>query len=334
VVGDRGQGAPVKILVKGVNWLGDAVMTLPAIRAIKARFQGSRVVVLTKGSLADLYGCEPAVDETLPYGGGFLPFVRLVRRLRRERFDLAFVFPRSLRASLAPFFSRIPRRVGYAGDARRPILTDAVPRDGLLDRHRVAYYLELLRPFGKVPPASAPEIAPPAEARAWAAEKLPGGPWAGLNPGATYGRAKQWFPERFEDLGRRLASRGFRVAVVGGPAEAALGRRVADGIGRAAACFSGQTSLPQLAALIARCGLFVTNDTGPMHVAAAVGTPIVAVFGPTDPRTTRPFGDRHVVVRHEVECAPCLLRECPIDHPCMKLLGVDRVWEACQRWIA
>ncbi|MBI2920355.1 MAG: lipopolysaccharide heptosyltransferase II [Planctomycetes bacterium] len=323
-----------RILVKGVNWLGDAVMTLPAIRAMKSRWPGARLSVLTKGSLADLYACEPAVDETLAYGGGFLPFVRLVGRLRKENFDIAFVFPRSLRASLAPFASRIPRRVGFAGDARRPVLTDAVARDArLLTGHRVAYYLELLRPFGAVPAATPPEIAPPAEALAWAEEHLPGGPWAGLNPGATYGKAKQWYPERFEEIGKRLVSRGFRVAVVGGPTEAALGERIAAGIGADAASFSGKTTIPRLAALIRRCAVFVTNDTGPMHVAAAVGTPVVAVFGPTDPRTTRPFGDRFTLVRHEVPCAPCLLRECPIDHPCMRDLPVERVWAACEEWV-
>ncbi|MCE9581400.1 MAG: lipopolysaccharide heptosyltransferase II [Planctomycetes bacterium] len=323
-----------RILVKGVNWLGDVVMTLPAIRAIKARFPGSRLSVLTKGNLADLYACEPAVDETLAYGGGFLPFVRLVARLRREKFDVAFMFPRSFRASLAPFVSRIPRRVGFAGDARKPVLTDVIERDEkLMTGHRVAYYLELLRPFGEVPKATAPELKPPGEAIAWAAEHLAGGPWAGLNPGATYGKAKQWYPERFVEVGKRLAARGFRVAVVGGPAEAALGQQVADAIGAAAVNFSGKTTLPRLAALIARCAVFVTNDTGPMHVAAAVGTPVVAIFGPTDPRTTRPFGGKHTVVQHKVECSPCLLRECPIDHPCMRDLPVEKVWAACEEWV-
>ncbi|NUN50485.1 MAG: lipopolysaccharide heptosyltransferase II [Candidatus Brocadiae bacterium] len=323
-----------RILVKGVNWLGDAVMTLPAIRAIRARWPSAHVTVLTRGSLADLYACEPAVNETLAYGGGFVPFLKLVGRLRRQAFDAAFIFPRSLRASLAPFASRIPRRIGYAGDARKPVLTDVVARDGrLLTGHRVAYYLELLRPFGEVPAATAPEISPPAEAVDWARRETGEDLWAGVNPGATYGKAKQWYPERFEEIGRRLAARGYRVAVVGGPAEADLGKTVARGIGDAARDFSGKTTLPRLAALLARFRVFVTNDTGPMHVAAAVGTPVVAVFGPTDPRTTRPFGDRFTLVRHEVECAPCLLRECPIDHPCMRDLGVEQVWTACAEWI-
>ncbi len=323
------------ILVKGVNWLGDVVMSLPAIRAIKARFPGSRLTVLTKGNLADLYACEPAVDEVLAYGGGFLPFLGLVGRLRRAKFDVAFIFPRSLRASLAPFASRIPRRVGFAGDAGKPVLTDPIERsEKLMTNHRVAYYLEVLRPFGEVPRATAPQIVPPAEAKAWAAEQLPGGRWAGINPGATYGKAKQWYPERFVDVGRRLAKRGYRVAVVGGPAEAPLGAQVAGEIGPSAANFAGKTTLPRLAALIERCAVFVTNDTGPMHVAAAVGTPVVAIFGPTDPRTTRPFGERHAIVQHKVECSPCLLRECPIDHPCMRDLPVAQVWAACERWIA
>jgi heptosyltransferase-2 len=203
-----------------------------------------------------------------------------------------------------------------------------------MTNHRVAYYLELLRPFGEVPRATAPEIAPPAESRAWAEEAMAGTRWAGINPGATYGAAKQWYPERFVEVGRRLVARGYRVVVVGGPAEAALGAKVAAGIGEGAQSLAGKTTLPRLAAAIGRCGVFVTNDTGPMHVAAAVGTPVVAIFGPTDPRTTSPFGDRHTLVRHEVPCAPCLLRECPIDHPCMRDLAVDVVWRACERWIA
>lgn len=332
-MGGDGAEKVKRILVKGVNWLGDAVMTLPALRAMKAKWPAARLTVLTKGNLADLYACEPAVDEVLAYGGGFLPFLRLVSKLKREKFDVAFIFPRSFRASLAPFASRIPRRVGFAGDAKKPVLTDVVARsEGLMTAHRVGYYLALLGPFGDVPKATAPEVVPPAEAKAWAEEHLPG-EWAGLNPGATYGKAKQWYPERFVEVGKRLASRGFKVAVVGGPAEAALGAEVASGIGAAATNFAGKTTLPRLAALIQRCSVFVTNDTGPMHVAAAVGTPVVAIFGPTDPRTTRPFGGKHAVVQNKVECSPCLLRECPIDHPCMRDLPVERVWAACEELV-
>jgi len=173
-----------------------------------------------------------------------------------------------------------------------------------------------------------PRLEIPADAAAWAEERMPGGPWIGFNPGATYGAAKQWFPDRFIELGRKLAKRG-KLVVVGGPAEAELGETVAKGIG--GICIAGRTTVSQLAAAIARCELFVTNDTGPMHVADAVGTPMVAIFGPTDWIVTPPFGKNHRIVRHEIECSPCLKRVCPLGHhDCMKKVGVDQVLRACE----
>jgi heptosyltransferase-2 len=150
-----------------------------------------------------------------------------------------------------------------------------------------------------------------------------------MNPGATFGIAKQWYPERFIALGKKLSPHG-KIVVVGGPAEAELGSRIASSIPHAIH-FSGKTSLSQLAAILSRCRLFVTNDTGPMHVADALGIPIVAIFGPTDPVVTPPFGKTHTIVRKEIECSPCLKRECPLHHHhCMKWIEVDDVLQACQ----
>ena len=215
------------------------------------------------------------------------------------------------------------------------MLTDAVPRDPeLLRIHRVKYYHHLLESLGKPPEPQAPaiEVAPADDE--WAVERLPKGrPLVGINPGATYGEAKQWFPDRFIETARRLAKkRGASFAVVGGPAERELGDRVAAEIGPAAVSLAGRTSLPQLAAVIRRCSLFLTNDTGPMHVAAAVGVPIVAIFGPTDWVATPPYGDAHSIVRKPIECSPCLKRVCPLGHHnCMKWVTVDDVVEACER---
>ncbi len=331
-----------RILVKAVNWLGDAVMTLPALKGLRALFPSARISVLTKDSLADLYRGAPFVDETILEGDrGLKGMMRLTRRIKEGAFDTAILFPASFRSALLIYLSGVPERVGFAKEGRSPLLTKALRRDtDLLRRHRVEYFLRLLEPFGSVPRPTAPRIDPTFEDRAWAAKTLDGrlaghGPLVAMHPGATYGNAKRWYPDRYAAVGSRLSKeRGARIAVIGGKAEADLAAEVARGIAPGpATSFAGETSLLQLAALLERASVLVTNDTGPMHLAAAVGTPIVAVFGPTDPVTTRPYGDRHTVVRHPVECSPCLLRECPIDHRCMTLIRSDEVYDAAVKWL-
>ncbi len=321
----------MKILVKGTNWLGDAVMSLPALRALKEMLPKARVSVLTRPAFADLYRGAPWVDEIVPHErGGVRPWMRTVREVRRRGFDAAIVLPRSFSSALLVFTARVPRRIGYAGDGRRALLTDAP--EPLPRRHRVHHYHHLLSALGEPPPARPPCLKILPDAAAWARERMPDGPWIGLNPGATYGSAKQWFPDRFIELGRRLAARG-RIVVVGGPAEAGLGERVARGADGLS--LAGRTTVSQLAAAIARCRILVTNDTGPMHVADAVGVPVAAIFGPTDWIETPPFGKGHAIVRQEIECSPCLKRVCPLGHHnCMKLVTVDRVLAACREILA
>ncbi|HLY11863.1 MAG TPA: lipopolysaccharide heptosyltransferase II [Planctomycetota bacterium] len=317
----------MNILVKGNNWLGDAVMSLPTLKSLKTMLPRSRVTVLTKPAFADLYAGAPYVDEVLSHHrGGMGTWVDIVRSLKKKKFDAALVLPRSFSAALLAWSVRIPRRIGYADGARTKLLTETpAPLDR---RHRVYHYHHLLTAFGDPPAVQPPRLELPAAARAWAEETLPGGPWIGFNPGATYGAAKQWFPDRFIDLGKKLRPRG-RIVVVGGPAEADLGDQVAKGVGGLS--IAGRTSVMQLSAAIARCSLFVTNDTGPMHVADAVGTPMVAIFGPTDWIVTPPFGKTHTIVRHEIECSPCLKRTCPLGHhECMKRIEVDQVLKACE----
>lgn len=314
----------MRIVVKGTNWLGDAVMSLPAFHSLKRMRPEAQVAVLTKRGLADLYRGGP-VDEVLPYDS-WMGAVRLIRK----RFDVALVLPRSFSSALLAFTSRVPRRIGYAGEGRSALLTDRVPRDPtLLAKHRVYYYHHLLSRLGLPPEPEAPRIVPPPDAEDWAAKTLPGGGYVGMNPGATYGVAKQWFPERFIEVGRKMG----KIVIVGGPAEADLGAQVCAGI-PGSINLAGKTSITQLAAAIRRCRLFVTNDTGPMHVAQAVGVPIVAIFGPTDPITTPPFGSKFTIVRKPIECSPCLKRTCPLKHHhCMKWIEVDEVLQACRAWI-
>ncbi|HUR39382.1 MAG TPA: lipopolysaccharide heptosyltransferase II [Planctomycetota bacterium] len=317
----------MNILVKGNNWLGDAVMSLPTLKSLKAMAPKARVTVLTKPSFADLYRGAPYVDEVLSHErGGMGVWVGMVKSLKQRKFDAALVLPRSFSAAFLAWSARIPRRIGYAGSGRTKLLTETPAP--LERRHRVYTYHHLLSALGEPPAVTAPRLELPADAIAWAEEKLPGGPWIGFNPGATYGAAKQWFPDRFIELGKKLAKRG-KLVVVGGPAEAELGEKVAKGVD--GLCIAGKTSVSQLAAAIARCRLFVTNDTGPMHVADAVGAPMVALFGPTDWIVTPPYGKTHTIVRHEIECSPCLKRICPLGHhECMKKIDVGQVLRACE----
>jgi heptosyltransferase-2 len=317
-----------KILVKGNNWLGDSVMSLPMLRSLREMLPKARITVLTKSIFADLYRGAPYVDEVIPHErDGLGTWVGTVRELRRRKFDAAIVLPRSFSAAFLAWSARVPRRIGYATDGRRAFLTEAPELLGVR-RHRVLHFHHLLSALGEPPPVRAPRLEIQADAAYWAEGKLPGDSWIGINPGATYGIAKQWFPDRFMELGRRLASRG-RLVVTGGPAESALGERIARGAG--GVNLSGKTDISQLAAVIARCRLFITNDTGPMHVADAVGVPIVAVFGPTDWIVTPPFGKKHALVRHEVDCSPCLRRACPLGHhDCMKRVNVAEVERACK----
>ncbi len=317
-----------KILVKGNNWLGDSVMSLPMLRSLREMLPRARIAVLTKSVFADLYRGAPYVDEVIPHEReGLGTWMGTVRELRRRKFDTAIVLPRSFSAAFLAWSARIPRRIGYATDGRRAFLTEA-PEPAALRRHRVHHYHHLLSALGDPPPVRSPRLDLQPDALEWAEEKLPGNSWIGVNPGATYGAAKQWFPDRFIELGRRLSSRG-RFVVTGGPAETALGERVARGVN--GVNLTGRTDISRLAAVISRCHLFITNDTGPMHVADAVGIPIVAVFGPTDWVVTPPFGKKHTLVRQGVDCSPCLRRSCPLGHhECMKRVNVAEVERACK----
>ncbi len=321
----------MKILVKGNNWLGDAVMSLPALHSLRAMHPRARVSVLTRPFLADLYRGATGVDEVILHETGSVKsWASTARKLKTHPFDAALVLPRSFSSALLVFSARIPRRIGYACEGRTAMLTDT-PRPLPPRVHRVRHFHHLLTALGEPPPVPPPRIEVLPDAAAWAEERLPGDGWIGFNPGATYGAAKQWFPDRFIELGRRLARRA-RIAVVGGPAEAGLGGRVAAGVG--GVNLAGATDISRLAAAIARCRLFVTNDTGPMHVADAVGTPVVAVFGPTDWIVTPPFGERHTLVRHDIECSPCLKRVCPLGHhDCMKRVTVEETLRACEGWL-
>lgn len=341
--------APMRILVKGVNWLGDAVMSLPAIDWLHERYPQAHVSVLTLANLADVYAGRTSVQTVIPYrkqGGlaGIRQWFALVADLRARHLDLAVLLPGSFHSALTVWWAGIPQRRGHARELRGWMLTDRVPRrPPHEDAHRVTDYLRLAAHPAPPPCDRGPNLPVDPEDLAWVDDTVRAAgldpaaqPLIAINPGATYGGAKCWPAERFVALGQRLIAEAHAsLVVVGGPAEQALGEQIAGRWPKAhAICLAGKTSIRRLAALLSRCRLLVTNDTGPMHVAQAVGTRIVAIFGPTDPINTPPWGNRHVIVREPVACSPCFLRECPIDHRCMDRVQVDDVFHAAERLIA
>ena len=316
--------APGRIIVRAPNWIGDAVLSLGAVRDLRRNFPKARIEVLARAWVADLYAAVSEVDGVRVSAG-----LRKDVASLRGQFDAALLLTNSFQTALAMWAARIPERWGYARDGRGLLLTRA-PRvpEGVRGWSEVYYYRAMLSALGFHVTAS-PDISldPPEAWRSRGAELLGGeGPWLGVNPGAAFGSAKQWLPERFaavaDQLGRQV---GARVAILGGPKDRAAGEALAASMSVSARVLCGETTLGELLGVLSHLRLLLTNDSGPMHLAAAQGVRVVAVFGPTDSRETAPFGDRSHVVREEVECAPCKLRECPIDHRCMELVGVDRV---------
>ncbi len=334
-----------RILVKGTNWVGDTIISFPAVNALRRHFPKARISVLTKSRLAELWKANPSVDEVIPYdmpsgAGRILGELQIARLIKQKAIDLAVIFPRSFSSALMVFLGGVPRRIGYKAEGRGLLLTERIDcAVELLRKHRMYYYLHLIEPLGNYPsPPLFPSLSLNGTQEMWAEaflsrHRLKGRLLIGLNPGATYGEAKCWPPERFAELGRRLIQDNRASILIFGssrPQEKALNAAIAGGIGEGCLNLSGETSLLQLAALLRHCRLLVTNDTGTMHVAAAVGTRVIAIFGPTDPRTTSPLGEGHVVIRKEVPCSPCLKRVCPEDHRCMELISVANVFKAAQ----
>jgi len=354
---------PRRILVRGVNWLGDAVMTTPALLRLRERFPEAHITLLTPEKLRELWLHHPAINETISFAANENLF-SVAERLRAKRFDLALVLPNSPRSVLEAWMARIPARVGYARAWRNWFLTEAVPtRMGHVrmhkrtpaeisklistgqsatrvsipaSAHQIHEYLHLVAALGANPQPLAPQLEITTEEINAARDKFGltsiSGPVFGLNPGAEYGPAKRWPAARFNAAAREIQQRtGCTWLIFGGKADVPVAERIAmesRAALHAPCCVAGQTSLRELMALLKLCRVLLTNDTGPMHVAAALGTPVVVPFGSTSPELTgpgMPGEPRHQLIKSDVPCAPCFLRECPIDFRCMNDITAERV---------
>ncbi len=340
----------MKILVRATNWVGDAVMSIPALEAIRGRWPGAEIAVLGRASVADLYRGQGFADRLLVFDHarrhrGALGLERLASELRRERFGVAVLLQNAFEAAWIAWRAGIPERIGYARDARGFLLTRAVrvPRAGELPAHESYYYLELLRRAGwleRLGTLEAIRLRVDVALRERAEDLLRragarGGAFrVALAPGAAYGSAKCWLPERYAALADRLIAEGDAdVILFGTAAEGGVAQRIALAMRHRPIVLVGETSIGDLPALLSLCHLFIGNDSGAMHVAAAVGLPVVGIFGPTDPAGTAPVTPRFQFVRQPVSCSPCFLRHCPVDHRCMGRIGVDAVYAAARPWL-
>lgn len=327
-----------KVLIRSVNWIGDAVMTTPAISVIREHFPLAEITVLANPMVSQLFVHHPGIDRIITFDRqgrhhGVAGRLRLAAEVRRHSFDLAIILPNSFDSALVPWLAGIPVRIGKCSDGRSLLLSrryTAAP--GAPDRHEVDYYLDLMHHFGITGHRVPLHLFITAEERDAASAMLaergiqPNDFVLGINPGASYGSAKRWYPDRFARVAQRLADEwSARIVIFGGPGETAIAADIENSLDGIALNLAGKTSVRELMALIRRCNFFITNDSGPMHIAAAFDVPLVAIFGSTDHTGTSPYTSNAVVVREDVECAPCKLRECPTDHRCMTTVTEEAV---------
>jgi heptosyltransferase II len=336
--------APARIVVLAPNWLGDAIMALPALADVRRALPAAHVAVAARPPVAPLFTAVPGADgvRVLEVRGGLRGVASLGRAaavLRAGRYDAALLLPNSFASAWLTYRAGIPERWGYGGDFRDRLLTRAFarPRDPVM--HQADYYQALTAALGFAPGPRTADVRVPAEHRARAAALLAdsgwrGEPLVGLAPGAAYGSAKRWIPARAGSLAARLArEHGAAVVMVGAGADRATGDEVArvarDEGYHHLIDLVGRTDLLTLMGVLAHCAAFVSNDSGAMHLAAALDVPVTAVFGPTREWATAPIagpaGRAAAIVRTDVSCRPCMLRTCPIDHRCMTGISVEDV---------
>lgn len=350
---------PQRILIRGVNWLGDAIMTLPAMQRLREAHPKAAFTLLTHEKLAGLWQDTAHFDDVLTFAKGQSPLA-VGRRLREGKFDTALILPNSLRTALECWHARIPKRIGYAANLRSPFLTHAIaPRPEAIPMrkcmpidieyrltnqmdpevfpataHHVHQYLHLAAELGADTAPIAPRLIRNEEAPRFADPQKPH-PYIGLIPGAEYGPAKRWPTEYFVEAGRKIIKQhDAHLLLLGGPGDQEAADEIADALpADRLTNLTGETSLAELVDALAACDAIIANDSGPMHVAAAVGTPVVVPFGSTSPDLTGPGlpeadDSPHHLLRTEAACSPCFLRECPIDTRCLKGITAERAADA------
>ena len=335
----------MRLLIRATNWVGDAILALPALRAVRAKFPDAHLAIVARSYVADLYRGQSICDELIPYDSngqhrGWQGREAFAKELRAKNFDVALLLQNAFDAAWLAWRAQIPQRIGYARDGRSFLLTRAVPvtKPGETPSHEKFYYLELLRRIGwlhDLPDDPHIALHVPDAARHRAMQTLveagarPHARRIAVGAGASYGSAKCWPTDRFaKALNEFLADADMDVLLFGTPSESSVSDAIATGLHRPPINLTGRTSIADLPALLSQCHLFLGNASGAMHVAAAVALPIVATFGPTDPDGTAPVTPLATIVQQKPYCSPCFLRRCPTDHRCMTAITPEMVHAA------
>lgn len=335
-----------RVVVRGTNWVGDSVMTVPALRALRRLLPDAKITLALRPSAKGIFSEVDFIDDVLVYDRrNAFSVISQAREWRKREFDLAVLFQNAFEAALIPFLAGVPLRLGYATESRQAMLTHPLPLpDWRSSKHEVFYYLYLITALEQLLSGTStvcdadPDISLSISEtrRAEAAELLRS---YGVNeaksvvaicPGSINSRAKRWPTERFAALADRLMDQQKQVVFIGSPDEIDVTNEVTGRMRNRPVVLTGKTTLDQITAALANIDLVVTNDTGPAHIAAALGCQTIVIFGPTNPLTTRPFSFKAEILRHPPDCAPCMLRDCPIDHRCMTAITVDEVFEHSQ----
>jgi heptosyltransferase-2 len=332
-----------RVVVRGTNWVGDSVMSVPALRALRRVLPDAKITLVIRPGVRGLFADADFIDELLVYDrrSMFSAFGQ-VREWKKRNFDLALLFQNAFEAALIPFLAGVPLRLGYATESRQALLSHplALP-DWRSTRHEVFYYLYLVTALEQLlyqtsticeaDPDASLELS---ESRRQEAARILQA--IGVNsdrsivaicPGSINSRAKRWPAESFAQLADRLLEERRQVVLVGSKAEEDVSQEVTSRMRNKPVVLTGKTTIDQLTSVLGVVDLVLTNDTGPAHIAAALGRPTLVIFGPTNPLTTRPFSGQAEILRHPPECAPCMLRDCPIDHRCMTAITVEEVLE-------
>jgi lipopolysaccharide heptosyltransferase II len=341
----------MKLLIRATNWVGDSIMALPALLAVRKRFPQAEIAILALPYVADIYRGQGVADELIAYDrkgqhAGIRGQEKLAAELKAREFDTALLLQNAFDAAWIAWRAGIPERIGYDRDARGLLLTQAirVPLAGEIPAHETFYYLELVKRAGWIDSLpDVPEISllvteeqtRHAEAKLQSFGSQRGAVRIAVSAGAAYGSAKCWPAERFAvTINQLLKARTAEVILFGTSGEAAVATAIQAGLHQAALDLIGKTEIAELPALLSRCTAFFGNDSGAMHVAAAVGLPVVVVFGPTDPYGTAPVASRCTIVQEKPYCSPCFLRKCPTDHRCMTAIAPQRVSDGVLRALA
>jgi heptosyltransferase-2 len=328
----------MKVIIRSPNWVGDAVMCLPSIEYLKEKIPASHIAVVAKDWVKEIFLNHPAVDEIISLNK---PKNALIKDIRKSNFDTGILFTNSLSSALFFFLAGLKKRIGYKTDLRSLFLTDGIPLPENLDKlHQRDYYFEIVKKMvpGNETPKNPSLYLNSEEIKN--ADKILGNMGikedfkiVGICPGASYGPAKRWQIERFRALAEQLTrNRKVEVLIFGSNKEKELGEIVKQGINNTLN-LCGKTTTRELMALIKKCDVFITNDTGPMHIASALDVNVVAIFGPTIPGRTAPLGEA-TIIKKDVICSPCKHRVCPKkNHDCMEKISVEEVFEVVKKFL-